>query len=121
MIDPLARMGRASSQTGPTVKTLSQPILRVVDSEGKPTTGRTEERSHRSDLVVGFGGVAYVRTVKTASGARAVRIVHGFRRGARKIEHLGSAHDEKALEALKATARQRLANLIRVGSGLQAE
>jgi hypothetical protein len=65
--------------------------------------------------------VAYVRTVKTASGARAVRIVHGSRRGARKIEHLGSAHDEKALEALKATARQRLANLIRVGSGLQAE
>jgi hypothetical protein len=64
--------------------------------------------------------VAYVRTVKTASGARAVRIVHG-RRGARKIEHLGSAHDEKALEALKATARQRLANLIRVGSGLQAD
>ena len=56
-----------------------------------------------------------------ASGARAVRIAHGFRRGARKIEHLGSAHDEKALEALKATARQRLANLIRVGSGLQAE
>ena len=54
-------------------------------------------------------------------GARAVRIVHGFRRGARKIEHLGSTHDEKALEALKATARQRLANLIRVGSGLQAD
>jgi hypothetical protein len=53
--------------------------------------------------------VAYVRTVKTASGARAVRIVHGFRRGARKIEHLGSTHDEKALEALKAAARQRLA------------
>ena len=52
--------------------------------------------------------MAYVRTVKTASGARAVRIVHGFRRGARKIEqHLGSTHDEKALEALKATARQR--------------
>jgi hypothetical protein len=69
--------------------------------------------------------VAYVRTVKTASGARAVRIVHGFRRGARKIEHLGSTHDEKALEALKealkATAHQRLANLIRVGSGLQAD
>jgi len=114
-------MGRASSQTGPTVKTLSQPILRVVDSEENRTTGRTEERSHRPDLVVGFGGVAYVRTVKTASGARAVRIVHDFRRGARKIEHLGSTHDEKALEALKATARQRLANLIRVGSGLQAD
>jgi hypothetical protein len=50
-----------------------------------------------------------------------VRIVHGFRRGARKIEHLGSTHDGNALEALKATARQRLANLIGVGSGLQAD
>jgi hypothetical protein len=50
-----------------------------------------------------------VRTVKTASGARAVQIVHGSRRGARQIEHLGSAHDDKELEALKAAARQRLA------------
>jgi len=53
--------------------------------------------------------VAYVRTVKTASGARAVQIVHGSRRGARRIEHLGSAHDDLELEALKAAARQRLA------------
>jgi Transposase DDE domain len=53
--------------------------------------------------------VAYVRTVKTASGARAVQIVHGSRRGARRIEHLGSAHDEQELEALKVAARQRLA------------
>jgi hypothetical protein len=53
--------------------------------------------------------VAYVRTVKTASGATAVQIVHGSRRGARQIEHLGSAHDEQELEALKAAARQRLA------------
>jgi hypothetical protein len=53
--------------------------------------------------------VAYVRTVKTASGATAVQIVHGSRRGARDIEHLGSAHDEQAVEALKAVARQRLA------------
>jgi hypothetical protein len=53
--------------------------------------------------------VAYVRTVKTASGARAVQIVHGSRRGARRIEHLGSAHDDLELEALKASARQRLA------------
>ena len=28
--------------------------------------------------------------VKTASGARAVQIVHGAQRGARRIEHLGS-------------------------------
>ena len=53
--------------------------------------------------------VAYVRTVKTSSGARAVQIVHGSRRGSRNIEHLGSAHDEAELEALKAAARQRLA------------
>jgi hypothetical protein len=53
--------------------------------------------------------VAYVRTVRTASGARAVQIVHGSRRGARTIEHVGSAHDEVELEALKAAARQRLA------------
>jgi len=53
--------------------------------------------------------VAYVRTVKTASGATAVQIVHSTRRGARDIEHLGSAHDEAELEALKAAAKQRLA------------
>jgi len=53
--------------------------------------------------------VAYVRTVKTASGARAVQIVHSSRRGSRDIEHIGSAHDDAALEALKAVARQRLA------------
>jgi hypothetical protein len=53
--------------------------------------------------------VAYVRTAKTASGARAVQIVHGSWRGARRIEHVGSAHDELELEALKAAARRRLA------------
>jgi hypothetical protein len=52
--------------------------------------------------------VAYVRTVRTGSGATAVQIVHGSRRGARDIEHLGSAHDAQAVEALKAVARQRL-------------
>jgi hypothetical protein len=39
----------------------------------------------------------------------AVQIVHSSRRGLRSIEHLGSAHDEAELEALKAAARQRLA------------
>jgi hypothetical protein len=53
--------------------------------------------------------VAYVRTVRTGSGAIAVQIVHGSRRGARDIEHLGSAQDSQAVEALKAVARQRLA------------
>jgi hypothetical protein len=53
--------------------------------------------------------VAYVRTVKTASGAIAVQIVWSTRRGSRQIEHLGSAHDDGEVEALKAAARQRLA------------
>ena len=53
--------------------------------------------------------VAYVRTVKTASGATAVQIVWSSRRGSRSIEHLGSAHDETELAALKAAAAERLA------------
>jgi hypothetical protein len=53
--------------------------------------------------------VAYVRTVKTASGATAVQIVHSSRRGSRDIEHIGSAHDDAQLELLKAAARQRMA------------
>lgn len=53
--------------------------------------------------------VAYVRTVKTSSGATAVQIVWSSRRGARSIEHLGSAHDEAGVAALKAAAAQRLA------------
>src|ERR1022692_303959 len=50
----------------------------------------------------------YVRTVKTASGATAVQIVHASRRGSRDIEHIGSAHDDAGVELLKAAARQRL-------------
>lgn len=38
-----------------------------------------------------------------------MQIVHGSRRGSRDIEHLGSARDGQAVEALKAVARQRLA------------
>jgi hypothetical protein len=53
--------------------------------------------------------VAYVRTVKTASGARAVQIVHSSRKGSRDIEHIGSAHDDVELELLKTVSRQRLA------------
>ncbi len=52
--------------------------------------------------------MAYVRTVKTASGATAVQIVHSSRQGSRKIEHLGSAHDEQEVAALKAAAGQRI-------------
>src|SRR5215472_10489369 len=50
-----------------------------------------------------------MRTVKTTSGATAVQIVWSSRRGSRDIEHLGSAHDDTELEALKAAAQQRIA------------
>lgn len=53
--------------------------------------------------------MAYVRTVRTASGATAVQVVWSFRRGSRHIEHIGSARHDAELEALKAAARQRLA------------
>ncbi len=53
--------------------------------------------------------MAYVRTVKTASGATAVQIVWSLRKGSRQIEQLGSAHDEAQVEVLKAAGAQRLA------------
>ena len=53
--------------------------------------------------------MAFVRTVKTASGATAVQIVRSWRRGSRSIEHIGSAHDEIELAALKTAAATRLA------------
>ena len=49
-----------------------------------------------------------MRTVKTASGAVAVQIVHANRRGSREIEHIGSAHTPAEVELLKAAARRRL-------------
>ena len=62
-----------------------------------------------------------VRTVKTASGATAGQMVHSTRRGSRDIEHLRSAHDEAELEALKAAARQRLAqDQLELDLGLEA-
>ena len=53
--------------------------------------------------------MAYVRTVKTASGASGVQIVWSSRRGSRQIEHIGSAHDDGEVEALLVAARDRLA------------
>ncbi|MEZ0350360.1 IS1634 family transposase [Mycobacterium sp. pR1184] len=38
-----------------------------------------------------------------------MQIVWSTRRGSRQVEHLGSAHDDGEVEALKAAARQRLA------------
>jgi hypothetical protein len=53
--------------------------------------------------------VAYVRTVRTSSGAVAVQVVWKYRHGSRDIEHLGSAHTDAEVEVLKAVAAQRLA------------
>jgi hypothetical protein len=65
--------------------------------------------------------VPYMRTVKTTSGATAVQIVWSSRRGSRAIEHVGSAHDEAELEALKAAARQRMADgQLELGLGLDS-
>lgn len=52
--------------------------------------------------------MAYVRKVKTASGATAVQTVekrHGVRR---IVAHIGSAHDEAELAVLMASARDRI-------------
>ena len=49
--------------------------------------------------------MAYVRTVKTASGATAVQIVCSSQWGSREIKHIGSAHDNGELEALKAVGQ----------------
>ena len=50
----------------------------------------------------------YIRTVRTASGATAVQIERRDGRRRVGIEHIGSAHDEAELEALKAEARRRM-------------
>lgn len=64
--------------------------------------------------------MVHVRTVKTASGATAVQIVFSNRGGKRRIEHIGSAHDDVQLELLKTVARQRmLAGQAELDLGLQ--
>ena len=52
--------------------------------------------------------MAYVRSVKTASGATAVQIVHSNRRGSREIEQIGSGHSPAEVEVLRAAAQQRM-------------
>ena len=54
--------------------------------------------------------MAYVRTVRTSSGAVAVQVVWKSRRGSRDIEHFGSAHTDAEVEVLKAVAAQRIAD-----------
>lgn len=76
-------------------------LMSTADSLGSPL--------RRATVVfeVRWGGVrAHVRT---SSGATAVQIVHSSWRGSRRIEHLGSAHTQPEVEALKAAAAQRLA------------
>lgn len=55
----------------------------------------------------GVGGVRLHR--EDVLGAIAVQIVWSSRKGSRQIEHLGSAHDEDELAALKAAGAERLA------------
>jgi len=52
--------------------------------------------------------MAFVRKVKTASGATAVQIARKVEGRIVKIIHIGSAHNEEELEILLALARQRL-------------
>jgi hypothetical protein len=60
-----------------------------------------------------------MRTVKTTSGAIAIQVVWSSRRGSREIEHIGSAHGDAELEALKAVAQQRIAaGQLELGLGL---
>ena len=51
---------------------------------------------------------SFIRKVPTASGARAVQIVHKQGREVVGIEHIGSAHDDSQLAVLMEVARQRL-------------
>ena len=63
----------------------------------------------------------YVRAVKTKSGATAVQVIWSSQRGSRSIEHIGPAHDEAELDALKAAARQKIAaGQLELDLGLQS-
>ena len=52
--------------------------------------------------------MAYIRQVKTRSGATAVQIAHKVGGQLTKLEHLGSAHDSKELTTLISLAKERL-------------
>ena len=52
--------------------------------------------------------MAFIRKVKTASGATAVQIAHKEHGRIVRIEHIGSAHTKAELESLLALARQHL-------------
>ena len=52
--------------------------------------------------------MAFIRKVKTSSGATAVQIAHKRDGRVIKIEHIGSAHNEEDLQILLELARKRL-------------
>jgi hypothetical protein len=52
--------------------------------------------------------MAFIRKVKTASGATAIQIAHKQKGRVVKIIHIGSAHTEEELNVLLALARKRL-------------
>ena len=52
--------------------------------------------------------MAYIRKVKTKSGATAVQIAHKVAGQLVKLEHLGSAHNSKELQTLITLAKKRL-------------
>src|ERR1035437_1181912 len=52
--------------------------------------------------------MAYIRKVRTASGATAVQIAHKIHGRITKLEHIGSAHNDTDLQTLIALAKQRL-------------
>src|SRR3989344_7041698 len=52
--------------------------------------------------------MAFIRKVKTKSGATAVQIAHKIGGRLVKLEHLGSAHNLKELETLISLAKERL-------------
>ena len=52
--------------------------------------------------------MAFIRKVRTASGAIAVQIAHKKHGRITRIEHIGSAHSEAELGTLLSLAKQRL-------------
>lgn len=52
--------------------------------------------------------MAFIRKVKTASGATAVQIAHKEKGRITRIDHIGSAHTDEDLSLLLSLARQRL-------------
>jgi hypothetical protein len=55
--------------------------------------------------------MAFIRKVKTASGATAVQVVHKRYGEIIKIEHIGSAHSDKGIKVLEREAWQKINKL----------